>query len=367
LSEKIQQSQPEEVQSLGGLDPDVAEAAALAHDLGHPPFGHLAEAALNRLCEDIGGYEGNAQSFRIVTVLAVGDGLGSSSGDSVVGLNLTRATLNGILKYPWIHRQNPAKTNKWGAYESERSQFTWVREALSFPENVKGVEAEIMDWADDITFSVHDLIDFYCAGQIPLDVLAADSDGGAERSDFFEEVFQRCEDIAPRRHIFEEAFTGIMEYCPLNRRYVGSRDQRCKLSQFATMLISRYVDGIRLDSSRLSTGSCIEIQDGLRDEIRMLKELTWHYVILENDLATEQHGKRRMVETVFGELYSAAQNRSSWNLFPPFFAEHLQNGIGDKKNATRVVADYIASMTEQELMRTFRLLTGSTPKKPGKD
>ena len=366
LSEKIMQQQPEEVRSLGGLDPDVAEAAALAHDLGHPPFGHLAEAALNHLCEDIGGYEGNAQSFRIVTVLAVGDGIGLSSGDSV-GLNLTRATLNGILKYPWILGQNPAKTNKWGAYESERSQFTWVRESQAFPENVKGVEAEIMDWADDITFSVHDLIDFYCAGQIPLDVLAADPDGGAEKNDFFEEVFQRCQDLAPRRHTLEDAFTGIMQYSPLNRRYVGSRDQRYQLYLYATMLISRYVNGIRLDPTGLPSGSCIKIEDGLRDEIRMLKELTWHYVILQNDLATEQHGKRRVVETVFGELHSAAQSRSSWNLFPPFFTEHLQNVIGDKKATTRIVADYIASMTERELMRTFYLLTGATPKKSGRD
>ena len=103
LAEKLNNDQPEVAHELGGLEPDVAEAAALAHDLGHPPFGHLAEEALNELCEEYGlsdGFEGNAQSLRIVTELAVGDAI-DPLGVGLPGLNLTRATLNGILKYPW--------------------------------------------------------------------------------------------------------------------------------------------------------------------------------------------------------------------------------------------------------------------------
>ena len=100
------------------LSPSVVESACLAHDLGHPPFGHIAETLLNDLATVNGltdGFEGNAQSFRIVTKLAMGS--------HEMGLNLTRATLNAILKYPWLRGENPDQPNKWGAYETEREEF----------------------------------------------------------------------------------------------------------------------------------------------------------------------------------------------------------------------------------------------------
>jgi dGTPase len=109
MAEKLLREQPDEVAALGGLDPDVAEAAGLAHDLGHPPFGHIAEETLHHLVQTKGrlkdGFEGNAQSFRIVAKLAVSDALPTTGTKTIDGLNLTRATLNGILKYPWLLQQ----------------------------------------------------------------------------------------------------------------------------------------------------------------------------------------------------------------------------------------------------------------------
>ena len=95
---------------------------------------------------------------------------------------------------PW--RQPCCKKNKWGVYETERSLFDWVREGHSLHRFAKSPEAAIMDWADDITYAVHDLVDFYCAGQIPMDRLADDNDP-AERDNFFSEVFARCQDLTP--------------------------------------------------------------------------------------------------------------------------------------------------------------------------
>jgi len=100
------------------IDPDVVEAACLAHDIGHPPFGHIAEQEMDSIARQHGvddGFEGNAQSFRIVTRLAMG------STDN--GLNLTRATLNAVLKYPWLHGKNAMKPDKWGAYDSDKDLF----------------------------------------------------------------------------------------------------------------------------------------------------------------------------------------------------------------------------------------------------
>lgn len=152
-----------------GINPDVVEAAALAHDLGHPPFGHVAEYELNRLTQKAGlpdGFEGNAQTFRILNQLELRK-------NGVVGLDLTRATLNAVMKYPW-HRGKQGETTafdndkhkKWGAYFTESREFAWVREG--WPADVRSVEAEIMDYADDIAYALHDLSDFSRAGLIPI-------------------------------------------------------------------------------------------------------------------------------------------------------------------------------------------------------
>ena len=363
LAEKLNAEQAQLARSLGGLCPDAAEAAALAHDLGHPPFGHLAEEALNELCAHNGlsdGYEGNAQSFRIVTKLAVSDAVDTGTAGSITGLNLTRATLNGILKYPWVHGGNPTKPLKWGAYASEWREFEWVRSNQPFREHAKSLEAELMDWADDITFSVHDLIDFYCAGRIPLEqlCLAADQDEESqERTAFLREVFERCEDLSTQVERLTAVFVGVCDLFPLNRRYVGSRDQRCRLWQFITVLISRFVNAISLQEPD-EYGRCVRVTKSAEDEIRMLKELTWHYVILQNELATHQRGQRAVVKRVFRDLRGAANDRKCWNLFPPFFQDELRGTDGDPRMLTRTVADYVSSMTETEIVSTYRALAG---------
>ena len=172
LAEKFRGEQPEIAGALGDIDPDVVEAAALAHDMGHPPFGHIAEEKLQECMNGVGvcdGFEGNAQSFRIVTKLAIRH-------SEIDGLNLTSATLNAILKYPWLWRDRPEKYDKkWGAYITEKEEFEWARR-LGPAEGVKSVEADIMDLSDDIAYAVHDVEDFYRAGLIPLDRLRVADD-----------------------------------------------------------------------------------------------------------------------------------------------------------------------------------------------
>jgi dGTPase len=360
MAEKLAKKQPTEAEALGGLDPDVAEAAALAHDLGHPPYGHIAELELNALAQKEGlvdGFEGNAQSFRIVTKLAVSDALASVDKNDLRGLNLTRATLNGILKYPWLYGQNPDKPKKWGAYETERQIFDWARTGSPLGTFTKSVEAELMDWADDITYAVHDLLDFFCAGQIPLDRLA-DADDTSERNLFFAELFSRCTDLAPRQTKLQEIFEEVLGFFPLDRRYVGTLNQRTGTCQFATVLISRYVDAIRLVRPTKEAKSIVEIESYAQDEIRMLKELTWHYVILNNELATVQYGQRQAVRTVFQTMIKAALDDKTWNLFPPAYQEELYPAQSNTLLKKRIVVDYVASMTEHELARIYAVLTG---------
>jgi dGTPase len=363
ISEKLRATQPAEAAALQGPDPDVTEAAALAHDLGHPPFGHIAEKELDRLARKHGlrdGFEGNAQSFRIVSKLAVSDAISSNTEATPIirGLNFTRATLNAVLKYPWLNGENPDKKHKWGAYDTERELLAWVRQDHALDHFAKSPEAAIMDWSDDITYAVHDLIDFYCAGQIPLDRLA-DHDDPAERDTFFSEVFDRCKDLAPRRAELEKIFKEILDFFPLDRRYVGTLEQRTGIWQFSTVLISKYVDAIRLLAPVAGAKSTVAIGQYAEDEIRMLKELTWHYVILNNELATLQYGQIQTIRTVFEAMVAAAKE-GSWNLFPPGYQEELAAAAGDLLLQVRVVVDYVASMTEHEVARVYSLLTGRT-------
>jgi dGTPase len=189
---------------VGGVDPEIVEAACLAHDLGHPPFGHIAEDKLSELAKGNNvddGFEGNAQSFRIVTKLSVRK-------ESPTGLDLTRASLNAILKYPW-HHDADEHPKKFGAYRTEKDDFAWARELLG-ADNRKSAEAELMDFADDIAYSVHDMADFYQAGRIPLDRLLSDD---KERSRFLDGSFKRLEiKDAAQRKALEDAFNPLMGF-----------------------------------------------------------------------------------------------------------------------------------------------------------
>ena len=149
-----------------GADPDLLESACLAHDLGHPPFGHNGELALAEIAGSCGGFEGNAQSFRLLTRIETKtvDEEGIS-----VGLNLCRATLDAATKYPWSASEN---SKKFGVYDDDQEIFTWVREGA--PEGRTCIEAQIMDWSDDVAYSVHDLEDALVTGQITLSDLKGD-------------------------------------------------------------------------------------------------------------------------------------------------------------------------------------------------
>ena len=156
-----------ELASALGADPDVVDAACLAHDLGHPPFGHNGETALALAAEPCGGFEGNAQSLRILTRLEakVLDADGRSA-----GLNLTRAVLDAATKYPWPRREGTT---------SSASTPTTCRCSAGSARTRRAtgacVEAQVMDWADDVAYSVHDLEDGIHSGQVPLHKVDVDA------------------------------------------------------------------------------------------------------------------------------------------------------------------------------------------------
>jgi dGTPase len=337
------------------IDPDVVEAACLAHDIGHPPFGHIAEEELNSIAREHGledGFEGNAQSFRIVTRLAMGS--------TENGLNLTRATLNAMLKYPWLHGQNPEKPNKWGAYQADKELFDWARK-LGPASMVKSLEAELMDWSDDVTYSVHDLDDFYRAGVIPLDRLVVDSD---ERARLYKGVFDRRRETLPKdmdEIYLRGAFDALMAQLPIRKPYTPTREDRIRLRTVTSPLIRDFVGAVEI---RTDEGvSRVFIEKKKRAEIFMLKQLTWHYVIKNPTLATQQHGQRTIIRGVFDAFYRAGTSSSANPDLFPLSTRDLLPALPAKKptaqlELARTIIDFIASLTEEQAIVTHHRLNG---------
>jgi dGTPase len=340
---------------LGGIDPDVVETAALVHDLGHPPYGHAVEKELNRLItEEYGlsdGYEGNAQSFRIVTKLAMRH-------PRFAGLNLTRASLNASLKYPWLREIGHAKKGKkWGAYETEREDFDWVREEHPGLEDRPSVEAQIMDWADDVAYAVHDVDDFQRAGLIPLDRFRA---GDPETGRFAEYAAGRLE-----REVDEvkEVIGRILEGNPTQNPYPDPDVQRGHFKTFTAALIASYVTNLDIADDPKARDLLL-IPGDLRLEVDVLKQLTWRYVIDDRSLKTQQHGQRRVVEDLFGMYWQAAtsENGLSKEERLGILPEAYQKGINDAESEDEIlrsIADVISSMAERQLLVTHKKLTGT--------
>jgi dGTPase len=348
IAEKLNKLQP---QTKEFVDPDVVEAACLAHDLGHPPFGHVAEQTLNKLAKGFGGFEGNAQTFRIVTRLA-------SRSTDYGGLDLTAATLAAILKYPWLRNGNPEKPSKWGAYSTEKRDFDFACSLLSAT-NQRTIEANLMDWADDITYSVHDLEDFFRAARMPLHLLAQRD--SRERNFFFENVFERRKNDKEfiSKQDLKEAFRDLLvSTFSIPNAYNGSSAHRSALRNFTATLVGRYVGGTSIDMTGNSPR--LHVDPDLRLEVTMLKELTWTYVIEAASLAAQQYGQQKVVADLY-EIYSeASKSHAKWNIFPMFYRERLEANKKINAEISRIPIDLIASMTESQAVAMHRRLTGQS-------
>lgn len=363
------------LQAVGGIDPDIAETAALAHDLGHPPFGHIAEGQLHELAQGVGledGFEGNAQTFRIVTKLAIRK-------ERFCGLNLSRGSLNSLLKYPWHYgQQGPRSKRKWNAYFTESEDFAFAREGMQG--TAKSIEAELMDWADDIAYSIHDVEDFYRANLIPLDRLVSSlrkgKNGrmevlpGSEIDKFLTKVFSLWEhekiqsefqDAGSREKLRQSFINIISQLTPLQTPYDGSHALKAYLRNFTSLHVSRYINAVRLVDPDQHQGRLITISEDALFEVKMLKELTWHYVMRSPALTAQKRGQVQMITTLFETFHAAAlsPNPADWDIFPFGYRERLET-TGSTEERSRIVIDLIASMTEPQAMQMYQRLTGTS-------
>ncbi|HEY0150794.1 MAG TPA: dNTP triphosphohydrolase [Longimicrobium sp.] len=364
LAEKLVWSEADLVRELGGLDPDVVEAAALAHDLGHPPFGHVAEKELDALAQKYGaaeGFEGNAQSFRIVTRLA-------AHRDKYHGLNLTRATLNAVLKYPWSRdtldpRPENKRYKKYGYYSSEGDDFGFARDGFAV-RGARSLEAEVMDYADAVAYSVHDLDDFYRAGLIPLDRLIPERDRPSrELEGFLVRWVQRGGIDQATLDAERPQLESFLSTLPVREPYTGTYEQRALMRTCTSHLIQKFVLAARLQRDT-GPGNHLQTDTSLQFNIDFLHGLVEDYVIINPRLGTQQHGQRQVIRTLFEVYLEAVQSRNR-AIVPPHFHQELDRAAevanGSHPEQVRLAVDIVAGFADNQALAMHRRLTGHSP------
>jgi dGTPase len=373
-----------------GADPDLVDAACLAHDLGHPPFGHNGESALAELAAGFGGFEGNAQSLRLLTRLEA-----KAPG---AGLNLTRATLDATLKYPWLAPAGTAPDGgpaaapglagpvlaadggspaapglagpvlaadgggpaapgpggppgKFGAYADDAAVFGWIRSGA--PAGQACFEAQVMDWADDVAYSVHDLEDGLHAGLIRLDQLR----DPAERALVARLTLRAyCPPGFSTAAELSEVFAELLDLDVWPGRFDGGADSAAAVKHLTSELIGRFC-GAAEDATRppgapplTRYAADLTVPRRQRLECALLKGVTAHYVMTRRGPA--QARERAVITELAGAVLAGAPA----TLDRAFAAQFAAAGSDGARQ--RVVIDQVASLTDTSALSWHQRLCG---------
>jgi dGTPase len=311
-----------------GCDPDLVDAACLAHDIGHSPFGHNGEAALNEFAADYGGFEGNAQSLRLLTRL--------EPKVAGAGLNLTRATLDATLKYPWFS----SGTGKFGVYAEDTEVFDWIRAGA--PDRRRCLEAQVMDWADDVAYSVHDMEDGFHAGLITFKNLQSSAERAAVSATT---ATTYCDDGVPVAELTEvlDALLGL-DVWPAH--YDGGPGTVAALKNLTSELIGRFCFAAQQATlavaaaplSRYAADLIVPRQQRL--ECALLKGITAHYVMTRPGVLVAQARERELLT----ELAYAVERGAPATLDP--LLRPAWDAAGTAAARRRVAVDQVASLTD---------------------
>ncbi|WP_345840635.1 deoxyguanosinetriphosphate triphosphohydrolase [Nocardioides sp. 616] len=327
-----------------GCHPDIVETAALAHDLGHPPFGHNGERVLAEQSQECGGFEGNAQTLRLLTRLEAKtfDATGRS-----VGLNLTRATLDACTKYPWprasaqpphgVHGDGtPRVVVKFGVYDDDREVFDWMRAGARG--TAQCLEAQVMDLADDVAYSVHDVEDGVVADRVDLTRL--------DRSALWETVREWYLPGMPDDRL-DRVLNDLQAQDSWPRTpYAHGRRDLAALKNLTSDLIGRFCGSVQQATFDSGPGPFVRYRGTLvvpeqtRLEIAVLKGIAAHYVMSADDRVAMMARQRELL----AELVEAMWQRGPESLDAPF-AQDWEDAEDDN-GRRRVVIDQVASLTD---------------------
>lgn len=341
-----------------GLNADMVDMACLAHDLGHPPFGHNGEKALDAWSRDFGGFEGNAQTLRLLT--RIEPKVITPEGRSY-GLNLTRASLDATCKYPWQRSDATAEPGadhsvKFGAYDDDLEVFEWLR--IGAPVRVKSVEAQVMDFADDVAYSVHDFEDAIVSKFIDVATL---SDKAAE-----DELLDKVSNWNGGS-ISKAELASALNRLRANQYWLTSFDYSTSglgtlknlTSALIGSLVSRTVDAI-IDASPVESlarfGSILRIPVEVQAEISVLKGIVSAYLMSTEARKPYYEWQRGLLT----ELADALLASNGANL--DAYSSQAWSIAGDEVAKHRVIVDQIACLTDQSALTLHHRLVGSIAK-----
>lgn len=327
-----------------GCDPDLVETACLVHDLGHPPFGHNGEEALHKASLDIGGFEGNAQTFRLLTRLeskTIRDGRS-------LGLNLTRATLDAATKYPW---EFDGKNPKFGYYQEDKEIFDWVR--LEVNSQGKVFEAQVMDIADDIAYSVHDIEDaIYGKHFSPL---ALDSE-----PEFKEVVKLAAKEYASEidESILSKALNSLINQSWWVKSFTATQVDMASLKNMTSHLIGKFTEEIEqatksgnkeINLIRYNANLIVPLYT--KAQIAVLKSVV-NLFVMQRKGAAENYAKE---QDLILNIVDGLQNNPL--KLDPQFKQQYDNAESSKE-AKRAVIDQVASLTDSSARRLAQEFVG---------
>ncbi|MBM2617828.1 dNTP triphosphohydrolase [Actinoplanes sp. LDG1-06] len=386
---------------LGGCDPDVVEAAALAHDLGHPPFGHLGERVLDRVARQRlqlrDGFEGNAQSYRIVTSTEI-------RGQATIGLNLTNAVRAAILKYPWIRRgharhMDPAPRGaapaaddpdggsvKFGAYSTEAGDMRAARAPFAgrVADWQQTVEASVMDTADDIAYAIHDLEDVHRVGVLQQGAVATElmawqrwgPDTDPNRAGGAIESLRRQLHRKDGWMADDEAFAAAVELVRaelvdglLARPFDGSLEAEAQVAAFSATWTRRLVESVETIADPAIRSGHVQLATAQWHEVQILKFVQNRFVLARPDLALHQRGQGRLVASLVDALLAWLTDPDEVERIPSRLRDLVELAEAElpddtpdllKRARGRAVIDFVAGLTDNQAVGLMQALSGKS-------
>ena len=337
-----------------GANTDSVEAISLVHDIGHPPFGHAGEQELKSLMKSYGGFEANAQNIRVLTEL-------ETKSNDYSGLNLTRAVIDGQMKYKDTFN---GKRKKF-IYCEDTEVMEWAgdkAESVSplSHKGAKSFECQIMDWADDVAYAVHDLEDSIHTGYISYASLQDQHRGG----EVIKRVICEFEDCSIDVSEVCESFVTILRrtFPPFQGLYAvnGRQRQKAYRKQLASFLINRFikatqrVESVTIPKDQLSYRYWYRVYIPIqyRVEVTFIKKLIEICVIESPQIRTLEEKGRYVVRTLFRKFM---QGDNAKALLPEDWSERLDSDSSEEAKA-RLVSDYIAGMTDNYAQKIYARL-----------